>query len=148
MPTHYQGSDDEVASLNAYIKLIRAANAVTRRLTPTIAASGLTLSQFGVLEALHHVGPMCQRELADKLFLSGGNITMVVNNLEKQGLVVRLRTGSDKRYSSVHLTWRGTQMIKELFPKHLKEVVKVFTVLPPEELETMSKLCRRVGKGV
>ncbi|CAN0120056.1 unnamed protein product, partial [Phaeothamnion confervicola] len=128
MPTHYQGSDEEVSSLNAYIKLMRAANAVERRLTPTISASGLTFSQFGVLEALHHIGPLCQRDLSEKLLLSGGNITMVVNNLEKQGLVVRLRTGNDKRYSTVHLTWRGTQMIKEIFPKHLKEVVKVFTV--------------------
>jgi MarR family 2-MHQ and catechol resistance regulon transcriptional repressor len=148
MPTHYEGSEEEVSSLNAYIKLMRASNAVTRRLTPTIASSGLTLSQFGVLETLHHIGPMCQRELSDKLLLSGGNITMVVNNLEKQGLVVRLRTGSDKRYSTVHLTWRGTQMIKELFPKHLKEVVRIFTVLTAEEMEGFGKACRRVGKGV
>ena len=148
MPTHYEGSEEEVSSLNAYIKLMRAANAVTRRLTPTIAASGLTLSQFGVLEALHHVGPMCQRELSDKLLLSGGNITMVVNNLEKQGLVVRLRTGSDRRYSTVHLTWRGTQMIKEVFPKHLKEIIRVFSVLQMEDLDSFGKSCKSVGKGV
>ena len=148
MPTHYEGSEEEVSSLNAYIKLTRAYNAVTRRLTPTIASSGLTLSQFGVLEALHHLGPMCQRELSDKLLLSGGNITMVVNNLEKQGLVLRLRTGTDRRYSTVHLTWRGTQMIKELFPKHLKEIVRIFTVLDHEGLEDFGTACRRIGKGV
>ena len=91
---------------------------------------------------------MCQRELSDKLLLSGGNITMVVNNLEKQGLVLRLRTGTDRRYSTVHLTWRGVEMIKEIFPKHLKEVIKVFSVLPEDELESFGKSCRRVGKGV
>ena len=48
----------------------------------------------------------------------------------------------------VHLTWRGTQIIKEVFPKHLKEIIRVFSVLSSEELESFGKACKSVGKGV
>src|SRR5581483_7675273 len=98
MPTRYRGSDDEVRALNSYVKLIRAAESVTARLAPQVEAVGLTWSQFGALQALFHLGPMCQRELARKLLKSGGNITLVVDNLEKRGLARRERERQDRRF--------------------------------------------------
>lgn len=147
MATRYRGEIKEVASLDVYIKLMRASTSVLNQVVPRLQKAGLTFSQFGVLEALYHLGPLCQKELGDKLLQSGGNITMVVNNLERQGLVVRLRDEIDKRYMVVHLTWRGTQRIQELFPLHLQDLVNAFEVLSSEELETLNDLLRKVGKG-
>lgn len=147
MPTHYQGSPEETQILNAYIKLVRASNSVVRKITPTIASSGLTMTQFGALDALHHLGPLCQRELADKLLVTPGNITMVVGNLEKRGLIVKLKNGRDKRYATLHLTWRGTQVFEELFPRHLKDLGRVFRTLNDEDLQQLGELCRRLGTG-
>lgn len=64
MPTHYRGSAQERAALDAYIKLMRAADSVTARLDPLMRAADLTVGQFGALEALLHRGPLCQRDLA------------------------------------------------------------------------------------
>ena len=147
MATRYRGEIKEVASLDVYIKLMRASTSVLNQVVPRLQKAGLTFSQFGVLEALYHLGPLCQKELGDKLLQSGGNITMVVNNLERQGLVVRLRDEIDKRYMVVHLTLRGTQRIQELFPLHLQDLVNAFEVLSSEELETLNDLLRKVGKG-
>lgn len=147
MATRYRGEVKEVASLDVYIKLMRASTSVLNQVVPRLQKAGLTFSQFGVLEALFHLGPLCQKELGDKLLQSGGNITMVVNNLERQGLVVRLRDEVDKRYMVVHLTWRGTQRIQELFPLHLQDLVQCFEVLSPDELETLNDLLRKVDKG-
>lgn len=147
MATRYRGKIKEVASLDVYIKLMRASTSVLNQVVPRLQKAGLTFSQFGVLEALYHLGPLCQKELGDKLLQSGGNITMVVNNLERQGLVVRLRDEIDKRYMVVHLTWRGTQRIQELFPLHLQDLVNAFEVLSSKELETLNDLLRKVGKG-
>ena len=147
MATRYRGEIKEVASLDVYIKLMRASTSVLNQVVPRLQKAGLTFSQFGFLEALYHLGPLCQKELGDKLLQSGGNITMVVNNLERQGLVVRLRDEIDKRYMVVHLTWRGTQRIQELFPLHLQDLVNAFEVLSSEELETLNDLLRKVGKG-
>lgn len=147
MATRYRGEVKEVASLDVYIKLMRASTSVLNQVVPRLQKAGLTFSQFGVLEALFHLGPLCQKELGDKLLQSGGNITMVVNNLERQGLVVRLRDEVDKRYMVIHLTWRGTQRIEELFPLHLQDLVQTFDVLSEDELEALNGLLRKVGKG-
>lgn len=146
MPTHYSGTEAEVRALNLYIKLLRASNTLLDRVAPVLSEGGLTVSQFGVLEALFHLGPLCQKELGAKLLLSGGNITMVVNNLEKQGLVVRLKTGKDRRFVSVHLTWRGTELVKRVFPKHLALLVEAVSILSAPEQEVLGKLCRTLGK--
>ena len=83
MATHYKGSLKEVNILNSYIKLVRAFESISSRLYMKLAKEGLTESQFYLLDVLYHLGPMNQKELGKKIFRSEGNITMVVNNLEK-----------------------------------------------------------------
>src|SRR5258708_25971663 len=89
MPTHYRGSAQERAGLDAYIKLMRAADSVTARLDPLMRAADLTFGQFGALEALLHRGPLCQRDLGRKLLRSGGNISEVGRNPPRRGLRAR-----------------------------------------------------------
>ena len=63
---------------------------------------GLTLSQFAVLEALYHVGPHCLGDLARRILTSSGNLTLVIDNLQKRGLVKREQQGKDKRFVLAH----------------------------------------------
>ena len=67
MGTRYDGTDEEVNALNTFIKLVRAAESVSVRINSSLPKNGLTESQFGVLEALYHLGPLCQRDLGSKL---------------------------------------------------------------------------------
>ena len=83
MPTRYQGTAEEVQALNTYIKLQRAAETVLARTTAHLATYGLTLSQFAILEALYHLGTLSQRDLAEKLLKSPGNMSIVLKNMEK-----------------------------------------------------------------
>jgi MarR family transcriptional regulator, 2-MHQ and catechol-resistance regulon repressor len=99
--THYTGAKDEMRALNAYVKLTRASKTVSSRIHRHFGDAGLTVSQFGVLEAIYHVGPLSQAELAKKILKSTGNITMVIDNLEKRGLVRRERKQGDRRYYAV-----------------------------------------------
>jgi MarR family transcriptional regulator, 2-MHQ and catechol-resistance regulon repressor len=145
MPTQYRGTDDEVRALNTYIKLVRAAESVTARLAPQVEAAGLTSSQLGALEALFHLGPMCQRDLGRKLLKSGGNITLVVDNLEKQGLARRERERQDRRFVTVHLTESGRQLIAAFFPRHAAAVAEQMSVLTLSEQEELGRLCRKLG---
>ena len=100
MPSHYKGSKTERRALNAYINLTRAANTLNAKLAAQLEAQGLSVSQFGALEALFHLGPLCQHEIADKLLKSGGNITMVIANLKKRGWITRKRVQNDQRTSA------------------------------------------------
>src|SRR5688572_25801721 len=107
MPTRYPGTPGETAALDAYIKLMRAAEAVTARVDGVMAAAGLTIGQFGVLEALLHHGPLCQRDLGVKLLRSDGNTAVVVANLVRRGLVAQARRRDDRRFVTVTLTDAG-----------------------------------------
>ena len=106
---------------------------------------GLTVSQFGVLEALLHLGPLYQKDLGNKILKSGGNVTMVVGNLEKRGLVRRVRDEDDRRHYSVQLTGKGKRLINVLFPEHAKRIVKEMNVLTPGEQVELGRLCKKVG---
>jgi MarR family 2-MHQ and catechol resistance regulon transcriptional repressor len=146
MPTHYRGRPDEVAALDAYIKLMRAADSVTARLEPVMASAGLTLGQFGTLEALLHLGPLCQRDLGRKLLRSDGNITVVVNNLAHRGLVRRVRRRDDRRFITVSLSAKGRRLIESLFPGHVALVVREMEPLSRREQAELGRLCRLVGR--
>ncbi|WP_138431101.1 MarR family winged helix-turn-helix transcriptional regulator [Fodinibius saliphilus] len=145
MGTHYNGSDKEQKTLDAFIKLMRATESINNRLNRHLTEADLTVSQFGVLEALLHLGPLNQKALAEKLLKSGGNITMVVDNLEKNNWVERQKDPEDRRSVLVHLTTEGEEFISSYFPKHLELILDEFEVLSDEELESISKICKKLG---
>ena len=145
MGTHHKGTPAEVSALNSYIKLRRAAGAIDARLVRDLTEHGLTETQFGVLEVLYHLGPMCQRAIAAKQFTSGANMTMVVNNLEKSGLVRRVRSKEDRRQYFVELTAEGRGLIRRIFPGHVQRIVDAFGALTREEQSQLSVLCRKLG---
>lgn len=147
MPTHFKGTQQEVTALNTYIKLTRASDSLLARLSQRGTQGDLTPSQFAVLEVLYHLGPMCQSEIGNKLLKSSGNITLVIDNLEKRSLVRRERDLKDRRMVQVLLTDSGRALISQLFPGHLAAIVDELSVLAPEEQEMLGRLCRKLGSN-
>lgn len=145
MPTHFKGKPEEVQALNTFIKLSRAADSVAARLNDYGTLDGLTSTQFGVLEALCHLGPMCQGTLSQKLLKSTGNMTLVLDNLEKRGLVHRERSSTDRRQVTISLTPEGEAMIERLFPRHVAAIVAEMGVLTAGEQAELGRLCRKLG---
>ncbi len=147
MGTHYAGTADEKRALNAYINLLRASESVSGRLQPLMTKAGLTVTQFGVLEVLLHLGPLSQCALARKLLKSGANITTVIDHLEQRGLARRERSLEDRRVIHVQLTKSGRRLITGVFPRHARGIVNEMNALSAHELETLRALCRKLGKG-
>lgn len=145
MGTKHQGSASEVRALDAYIKLMRAADSVTARVTRALSTHNLTISQFGILEALMHLGELHQNELGQKLLKSSGNITLVVDNLEKRGLITRERSTDDRRFVWVRLTKDGEAYIQKVFPEIVKVITHSMVVLSPFEQEKMAEYLKQVG---
>lgn len=145
MGTKYSGSSSDVNTLNAFVKLMRASESINMRLNRHLSDVNLTVSQFGTLEVLHHLGPLNQRSIGDKLLKSGGNITMVIDNLEKQGYVVREKDPSDRRAVLIHLTANGEKFISQYFPKHLDRIKEEFSVLTEDEKKILADICKKLG---
>lgn len=146
MPSHFQGNESEVRALSALINLVRAAESVMGRLNSQFHGLAITQSQFNALDSLYHLGPLSQKELGEKLFKTSGNITMVVDNLEKQGLARRERNEEDRRQISVILTEKGRETIEILLPVRVWAIEKEMASLTPAEQEQLGELCRKLGK--
>jgi len=145
MNDRFQGSQKEMRALNTYIKLMRAAESMTARAHQHLSSAGLTISQFGVLEALYHLGPLSQKDIGQKILRSSGNITMVIDNLEKRSLVRRERHKHDRRSFIVHLTDAGHKLIQKIFPPHAAVISNELSVLTAAEQKMLGVLCKKLG---
>lgn len=145
MGTHYDGTAVERSALDLYIKLTRAADAANHHINSHLKEWNLSVSQFGVLEALYHLGPLNPGTLGEKILKSSGNMTLVVDNLVKRGLVERRRDPNDRRCIAVHLTADGRGLIEAILPVHVARVVEVMSVLTPDEQVQLAKLSRKFG---
>lgn len=145
MVTKIEQTEQEQLALATYIKLARAAESVSHTINDHLYADGLTVSQFGVLEALYHLGPMSVGQLGEKILRSSGNMTMVVDNLVKRDLVVRERRQDDRRRVEVRMSDRGRQLMERIWTGHLAGVVAAFDVLSAGEQEQLGNLCRKLG---
>jgi MarR family 2-MHQ and catechol resistance regulon transcriptional repressor len=147
MPTHYAGTRAEMRTLDTFIKLTRCTNSLLSRLAERETIGDLTYSQFAVLEALYHLGHMTQGEISNKVLRSGSNLTTVIDNLERDGMVRRERDAQDRRVIHVHLTEAGKKKVEAVFPGHVAALVDEFSVLSASEQKTLGELCKKLGKG-
>ena len=145
MGTHFNGTAAENLALDCYIKLSRAADSVSQRINAHLRDFELTISQFGALEAIYHLGPMQSGELGQKILKSSGNMTMVIDHLEKRGLVTRQRRKDDRRCIDIDLTQTGRDLIASILPDHVAGVANTLSPLSAEEQQQLAALCRKLG---
>ena len=145
MGSHYKGRANEVRALDAFLKLQRAAATTLARLEPTLAESELTDVQWCVVDALYHLGAMTQGTLLGKLTTSGGNLTKIIDNLEKRGIVERSRGKKDKRQIVVTLTTGGRVLVRGLLPEQVNAVTRQLSVLSAAEQDELARLCKKLG---
>ena len=134
-------------ALNVFVKLMRASNRVTHNIHRHLRDDNLTHSQFAVLEALYHLGPLSQGELGQKILKSNANLTTVVDSLEKKELVVRDRSSTDRRRVTVTLTPEGEGLIAKVFPRHAGIIERELGTLSIEEQDQLGALLKKLGLG-
>jgi MarR family 2-MHQ and catechol resistance regulon transcriptional repressor len=147
-PARRDWPEAEERALRLWIALARCYSTFSRAVASKVQEYGLTTPQFGILEALHHLGPLSLGELADKLLVTGGNVTYVMDRLEEQGLVYRERSPEDRRIITAKLTGKGKALISEVFPGHRTYIESLAGHLSPEEQEEMRALLKKLGRAV
>ena len=137
--------DRQAKALKAWVILSRAYAAVQGRASADIAARDLTVGEFAVLEVLHHRGPLLLSQLKDKVLVSAGGVTYLVDRLAERGLVERRRCEHDRRAFYAALTEDGEALISRIFPGHAEAIELAFKGLSDAEIETLTVLLRRLG---
>lgn len=128
------------------IALSRSYEIAHREGRKLVADHGLTFPQFEVLEALMHKGPLTVNAIIEAVLSTGGNITVVVRNLEKLGYVARTVNPDDGRSFIVELTESGKTLIEELFPLHMEALGASLSELGNDDIKTIIGLLKKVGQ--
>lgn len=142
--TQKYGKKTDLA-LGLWVKLARTFATFSKLSSLDIRSFGLTEPQFSVLECLGHRGPLTIGVLSKKMLISGGNATVIIDNLEKENLVERVRTKEDRRVILVQLTLNGKTLFDNIFIKHAECITKAASVLTDQEQETLSQLLKKLG---
>jgi MarR family 2-MHQ and catechol resistance regulon transcriptional repressor len=147
-PAAREWSAGQERALRLWIALARCYSTFARAVAGKVQEYGLTTPQFGILEALYHLGPLSLGELADKLLVTGGNVTYVMDRLEDQGLVYRERSPQDRRIIQAKLTEQGKELIARVFPGHGDYIERLAGHLDESEQEEMRALLKKLGRAV
>ena len=133
-------------ALKLWVVLSRAYGALAAHAAADVARHGLTIAEFGVLEALHHKGRMLLGEVQRSLLVSSGGVTYLIDRLEARGLVRRDRCDEDRRARYAVLTDAGSALVREIFPQHGDAMRRAIDGLSREEQEVATRLLRTLGQ--
>src|SRR6267142_1688071 len=140
MTRGFQGTD------HVWLVMMKAMRALTRYAAAGIEETGLGLSDFGVLEALLHKGPLPVNTIGPIVDLTPGSISIAVDRLFAKGLVTRVESTEDRRVRIIALTPHGRDLIAPAFRKHAGQLRKVFSELSSEDLRGLKTALKKVGK--
>ncbi len=145
MKSEKRGGPD-ISGVHLWLLLWKASKAVEAHARKSVEATELCLSDFGVLEALLHKGPLPVKALGEKVLLSSGSMTAAVDRLEQSGLVERGSDAADRRARIVHLTESGKVLIRRIFGQHKRDMERVFSRLKGRERNELAALLRKLGR--
>jgi MarR family 2-MHQ and catechol resistance regulon transcriptional repressor len=137
----------EISDLNLklLIALSRTTQSVHKKEHRTIKEGGLTVSQFAVLEILYHKGDLKVCEIIERALSTGGNMTVVIDNLVREDLVRRCIDPKDRRVNLISITEKGRELVSSIFPKHLENINEIFSVLEVEEKKELINLLKKLS---
>jgi len=130
---------------HTWVVLSKAARSVADRANESIADTGLGTTDFAILEALLHKGPMPVNTIGKKLLLTSGSITTAVDRLVAKGYVARNDHPDDRRVRVVELTATGRELIGRAYARHEKDLEQLVSVLTATERTTLVNLLRKLG---
>ncbi|MFC5860751.1 MarR family winged helix-turn-helix transcriptional regulator [Acidicapsa dinghuensis] len=128
-----------------WIVLSRCHHALRQAAECSISGTGLVLTDFMVLEALLHKGPLTITEIQKKALLATGSMTAAVDRVERKGLIVRRTTSTDRRARVLELTDAGRTLIEKAFAQHASDLESIMSVLSNTEKEQLYRLTRKLG---
>jgi MarR family transcriptional regulator, 2-MHQ and catechol-resistance regulon repressor len=132
--------------VHVFLVLWKAARAVEAYAGQSISKLQIGGSDFAVLEALLHKGPLPVNAIGKKVLLTSGSITVAVDRLETKGLVERRAHGSDRRARIVHLTKEGRKLITSAYAEHAADMERLASAsLTKTERKTLIRLLKKIG---
>jgi len=138
-------SKNREPAVRVWLILWKAAHAIEKNAMRSVSALGLGLSDFAVLEALLHKGPLPVNTVGKQILLNSSSITAAIDRLEARKLLRRVAVPNDKRSRIVKLTEAGRRLIERAFQKHANDMEETMSVLKTNERAELVRLLKKVG---
>ncbi|WP_159881041.1 MarR family winged helix-turn-helix transcriptional regulator [Paenibacillus puerhi] len=132
-------------ALHLFVVLSRACEWVSAHAHRDIRRHGLNPTEYGVLELLYHKGPHALQQIGEKVLMTSGNITYVVDKLVSKELVIRKPCPDDRRVSFAEITERGVSFLSQAFPEHREAIAGAVSGLTPDEQRQAIDLLKKLG---
>lgn len=138
---------DSLDALEIWKSISQSWKTLNKDVERALSSTGLSLAEMRILHALYENGPVPITKLTSELLVTPGAITSLVDDLEGQGLVVRMRDNGDRRVVTIRITPKGEATIKKAIGLHKQYVTKKFVVLSKKEIAILVELLDRVSKS-
>lgn len=135
---------DRRIELEAYHHLLRAVEHLTQASNEGVRRQGLTPSRLGVLVALHERGTLTPKELAKSIMRSPGNLTLVLDNMVRDGLIKRETDTKDRRRVAITLSESGRKIAGKTVPAFRARVSESLAPLAERDIDALVKLCAKL----
>ncbi|KUG26651.1 transcriptional regulator, marr family [hydrocarbon metagenome] len=132
-------------ALDLWTRLSKAHDKVRKEQMKQMAQEKLTAPQFNVLEVLARRGPIPLKRISEELMVTGANITCVVDNLEKEDLVLRVHSKEDRRVINAELTEKGRTKINGILPEYARQMAELTSVLTESEQRQLASLLEKLN---
>ena len=132
-------------ALRLYVALTRTYKALLDKDQRNIRSYGLNTSEFGVLELLYNKGSHPIQQIGDKILITSGTMTYVIDKLEKKGLIVRRTCDNDRRIIYAELTETGKNKMMEILPNHYQALAESVDSLTSAEKEIMIEMLKKIS---
>lgn len=132
--------------LRILVGLNKSVEKVQRKLNEDIRKKGVTTPQFNVLKILYRLGNMRVCEIIQKTFSTGGNMTVIIDNLHKFGYIEKTCCPDDKRSTLINITKSGREKVEEIFPEYLKTLEEILKSFTEDEKKTFEILINKLER--
>jgi DNA-binding MarR family transcriptional regulator len=134
-------TDDTHESLRLWLRLLTCSHLIENHVRKALAAQfKTTLPRFDLMAQLERFPKGLQMgELSRRMLVTGGNVTGIVDQLERAGLLVRSEDPADRRAYLVKLTKEGRRLFGQMAVEHESWIVNLFSGIPKREQRAMNE---------
>ncbi len=136
----------ENLSLKAFVVIMKASKTLEELVKKDIAAHGMKISDFAILEALYHKGRQTIKQISEAVLINTGSITYIIDKLEKNNYLQRIYCKEDRRVVYIEITSKGNDLMNEIFPLHQKMIESLFTDITEENKRMLIDTVKIIGK--
>ncbi|MFJ5758918.1 MarR family winged helix-turn-helix transcriptional regulator [Neobacillus sp. NPDC093182] len=131
-----------------FLLLMQTSKAIQERIRDEMSKNKLNITEFSVLEVLYYQGKQTIQQIGNRILISSGSMTYVIDKLEQKGIIKRNDCREDRRVIHITLTTEGMEMMENIMPKYQEIVDSFFGDLKDDERELMVSYLNKVNNRV